>query len=592
MAGIPDIKGNVLLPLYHAMAKTDISIVIDANGKFCRATADTLSICVPCTENSAGRGGVEIEPHPLHDQIGYLVNDNEKRAVYLARIEAWSGCHPKVRAVYEYVKGGTMADDLERSGQKISDAELKLFVRFSVQADDLCHNLWEDTSVAKAWENYCTGSHVKGNLLCYVSGKYATPAVKHPRGINMSTYGAKLISCNDMTNYTFRGRFIEPAQANTISMEASQKAHAMLKYLIASHGYKCDTQAVVAWAIDNGDAQLAPFAGTDQFADIYSAVKKIESDTGIESQSKLYTDYAKDLRTALAGMGNAKILSPKSDSRRVAVMAMDAATTGRMGITFYQDLLQNDYVERVLTWHESCNWWFYNGKHDYISAPSADRIIAAVYGEPKGDGYKKIQKQARERLLHHIVCGQPLDLSWIMAAVNNVSRPMAFEKQSGTWEKGIWKDNGSWEKALSVTCALVRKYYSQKKEGFSLELDKTCTDRGYLFGRLLAIADKLEGHARYLQEGKTSHTDRPTNAVRYMTTFSSKPLRTWALIFNQLNPYIQRLNGAEWYQQQIDEIMSLFKPNELDDRPLDGRYLLGYSLQRRALTKNREDTNK
>jgi CRISPR-associated protein Csd1 len=77
-----------------------------------------------------------------------------------------------------------------------------------------------------------------------------------------------------------------------------------------------------------------------------------------------------------------------------------------------------------------------------------------------------------------------------------------------------------------------------------------------------------------------------------MSAFASKPLRTWTQIYNQLNPYIQRLNGAEWYQQQIDEVMSLFTSNELNDKALGGKYLLGYSLQRRALTnKNRKDEN-
>ncbi len=38
-------------------------------------------------------------------------------------------------------------------------------------------------------------------------------------------------------------------------------------------------------------------------------------------------------------------------------------------------------------------------------------------------------------------------------------------------------------------------------EAFSLELDTSCNDRSYLFGRLLAIADKIESYARYLQTG-------------------------------------------------------------------------------------------
>jgi len=75
-----------------------------------------------------------------------------------------------------------------------------------------------------------------------------------------------------------------------------------------------------------------------------------------------------------------------------------------------------------------------------------------------------------------------------------------------------------------------------------------------------------------------------------MSAFASKPLRTWKLIFDQLNPYIQRLDGAEWYQRQIDDIMYLFNIDDFSDKPLDGKYLLGYSLQRRALLKKNENT--
>jgi len=285
------------------------------------------------------------------------------------------------------------------------------------------------------------------------------------------------------------------------------------------------------------------------------------------------------------GKGNASKL--QHSGRRVAVMAMDAATTGRMGITFYQDMDENDYIQRILDWHETCSWIFRYKNQHFISAPSANRIIAAGFGEPKGKNYYKIQKQARERLLYSIVCGQPLDRGWMAAAVARVSQPLAFDNLYSYQSKDKWVINGTWEHALSVTCAMVRKYYN-KKEDFTLELDKSNTDRSYLFGRLLAIADKIESHARYLQ-GANDTEKRPTNAVRYMSAFSTKPLRTWKVVYGQLNPYIQRLNGADWYQQQIDEVMALFAPDALTDAPLDGKYLLGYSLQRLAFKKDKQE---
>jgi CRISPR-associated protein Csd1 len=265
-------------------------------------------------------------------------------------------------------------------------------------------------------------------------------------------------------------------------------------------------------------------------------------------------------------------------------MAVDAATTGRMAITFYQSLPQNEYLERITAWHESCCWWFWYKGNEYISAPSVDKIIAAVYGEVKGKGFLKIRKQSRERLLYHIICGESLNYSWIKAAVTRTSNPFSYTKIDDSWD--FWK----WSEELAVACAIVRKFYIQKKEVFALELDRSYRDRSYLFGRLLAIADRLENHARYLQNRDNPKGDnRPTNAVRYMSAFASKPLRTWELIYKQLNPYIQRLDGAEWYQDQIDECMSLFSSEDICDKSLNGKYLLGYSLQRRALKKKQEE---
>jgi CRISPR-associated protein Csd1 len=583
IAGVPDGKGHILLPLYHMTAKTDICVTINADGKFLRHDETPLSIPIPCTEESSTRTG-RAEPHPLHEQLTYLALNKAKRTAYLLGLEAWCESHPKIKAVHKYIAANTILEDLRSGNVEISD---KLFVRFRVETDAVeDHDLWKDKNIALAWQNYYQSIlGQKEQTICYVTGMTSPTTSKHPKGTNMSAFGAKLVSCNDDINYTYKGRFRKPEQANAISASASQKAHAMLKYLVAAHGHKVDTQAIVAWAIDNGEAQPDPFSSSDY---LYGVLVKTESDRLQEAQGELALDYTKKLRHALMGLGNAKAL--EGTPRRIAVMAMDAATTGRMGITFYQDMPQNQYIQRLIDWHESCNWWFRRDGFNYVSAPGANRIIAAVYGEPKGEGYKKIQKQARERLLYHIVCGQPLDRGWISAAVARASRPLAYD------------DIKKWRWAFAVACAIVRKHYNQKtkKEEFGLALDKTQTDRSYLFGRLLALADRLESHARHLQESKTGGTEkRPTNAVRYMSAFASKPLRTWKLIFSQLNPYIQRLNGAQWYQQQIDEIMSLFGADEFNDKSLDGKYLLGYSLQRRELSpasnkdddKNKEDEN-
>lgn len=578
IVGIPDEKGNILLPPNHTTkSNSDVCVVIDSDGIFRSADPGKLTIPIPSTEDSESRSGRAVFPHPLHDQIGYLSTNEEKREKYLLQLGEWSELHPKVEAVRKYILNNTLIEDLQTCGIKTDE---KMFVRFSVETlDDLTPNLWEDKTVSEAWQRYCKQKQSDETTLCYISGELLPITNKHPKNTNASTGNAKLISCNDNTNFTYKGRFSKPGQANAISIDASHKAHAMLKFLIATQGYKCDTQAIVTWAVDNGEAQPNLF---EDSLGIYGKTIETERETLIEAQSELDFDYAKKLNYAIRGHGNSENL--KNLNRLVAVIAVDAATTGRMAVTFYKDLQENEYIERIINWHETCCWHFRSKGKSYISAPSADRIIAAVHGAPKGEGYNKVKKQSRERILNIMLNGEKIGKAWLNASVNRVSNPFSYDKSDGGW------DFYKWEAAINVACAIAKKHYLDNKEDFKLELEKTRNDRDYLYGRMLAIADKVESHARYLQDKKSDTDKRPTNAVRYMSAFAAKPFRTWEVIYHQLNPYFQRLNGGEWYQRELDEIMSLFKEGEYEnDKPLNGKYLMGYSLQRRALNNNKNE---
>lgn len=580
IVGIPDEKGNILLPPNHtSKSNSDVCITIDSEGIFRDADQSKLTIPIPCTEDSESRSGKANFPHPLHDQIVYLSTDEKKREKYLLQLGKWSGFHPKVEAVHKYIIKNTLIEDLRRCNIKVSD---KLFIRFSVEMPgDSVPNLWEDKTVAEAWQTYIKQEQSEEIALCYITGRFLPITNKHPKNINTSTSNAKLVSCNDDVNFTYRGRFTKSGPANMISSEASHKAHAMLKYFIATQAYRCDSQAIIAWAVDSGKARLGLF---EDSLGIYGNAIKTERDRLIEAQNEIDLDYAKKLSSAIRGYGNSEKL--KNDNRQIAVIAVDAATTGRMAVTFYKELQENEYIERIISWHESCCWHFRSHGKAYISAPNADRIIAAVHGEPKGEGYSKIKKQSRERILSFILNGEKFSQAWLNAAVNRISNPFSYDKADGGW------DFYKWEAAVNTTCAIARKYYYDNKEEFDLELERTRRDRDYLYGRMLAIADRLESHARYLQDKNSDMEKRPTNAVRYMSAFAMKPFRTWEIIYRQLNPYIQRLNGGEGYQKELDGIMSLFEEGEYEnDKPLNGKYLMGYSLQRRALmnSKNKEE---
>ena len=578
-------KETILLPSNHMMKNTDICITIDEDGRFRRAEERKMSIMIPCTEKSAGRSGGAISPHPLHEEMGYLTLEKKKRENYLWQLDMWRKNNPKIDAVYKYVLGDTLKENL--STLKIKADDSKAFIRFAVEIEgDYTPNLWEDESIIGVWQEFYAKNRVEEKKMCYVTGEKQPIRLSHPKGINPFANGAKLISCNDKNNYTFRGRFTKQEQANSISESASHKGHAMLRFLIETQGYKCDTQAIVAWAVDDGKEALSLFDDSKKISnrlDIYDNDNMTMNSSTL--QGEIDMNYAHYLRDILIGKKWNKH-NDYSSKRQVAIMAVDAPTTGRMAVLFYRDMQENEYLERLLSWHESCCWWFSERGTHFVSAPSTDRIIEAVYGERKGSsdkGHDKIKKQSRLRLLNVILSGERISQAWITAAVNRVSNPFSYTKADSSW------DRYKWENTVSVTCSIVRKYLLDKKEVTELELEKTYNGRDYLYGRLLALADKIESHARYLQD-KNDSGKRPTNALRYMTAFAMKPYRTWILIYHQLNPYLQRLGGGEWYQTQIDEIISLFEEGDFENnKPLSGIYLMGFSLQRRALSKTKKE---
>ncbi|MNC52711.1 CRISPR-associated protein [compost metagenome] len=136
-----------------------------------------------------------------------------------------------------------------------------------------------------------------------------------------------------------------------------------------------------------------------------------------------------------------------------------------------------------------------------------------------------------------------------------------------------------WEKTLSITCALVNK-----EEGYGVALNLEATDRSYLFGRMLAIADVLERSALGKEE------KRATNAIRYMNAFAQRPGRTWGIIQSNLQPYQARMGtGARYYNSLLDEVGAKLQIEDYTDKPLTGLYLLGFYSQRNELYTSKKE---
>ena len=111
-----------------------------------------------------------------------------------------------------------------------------------------------------------------------------------------------------------------------------------------------------------------------------------------------------------------------------------------------------------------------------------------------------------------------------------------------------------------------------------MALNESCKDRSYLYGRLLAVADRIE----FRTYDREKDAGRITNAKRYMSTFSMRPFETWKIIEENLQPYLNKLSITErrFYENLLDGIFQLFDIEDFqkNDR-LDGLYLLGFHSQ-------------
>lgn len=613
---------KTFLPLFHTTFKSQICIILNGDGTFANATRDNkdITIIIPCTDKSAGRAS-GIAAHPLCDQLDYVGGINEKKTSdYLEGLDAWEKqatgtAKVKLKAIYTYVNAGRMILDLEDK-QLFKDSEYdtqgdaqslnhekirKIGVRFVVEIrDDLMSNVWEDKDLRQSWIDYIKprSDNQKEGLFDYLCGvQVGKIASQHPKNINSMTGNAKLLSCNDMSGYTFRGRFLNQDEAVIVDYEQSQKMHQTLRWLINNYGYNTDSQTIIVWAVDADTAPPAePY--NDSYHTLWPMLKseKTEAAKLSDAETEVDANYSKKLSKFFQGYG--KVDNIEKHAKKICIAAFDAATTGRMGLTFYQELPQDTYLENIVKWHNETSYYLTawikedeKGKDkfipkNYIGAPSFDDIIFAVYGKARGGndaGYNTLKRKVRKQLLECMFGNFPFPKNMVDMAAVRASQPMAFTDSNGKFSPG------DWNRSVGITCALARKFYKQQKEEeITLVLDETRKDRDYLFGRLLAVADRLEQAALYKADKKDI---RATNAIRLMGAFSVKPYHTWGILYQQLLPYINQLKGAGYYQSIIDDIMVLLAEEYENNKPLSPLYLLGFSAQRKVFNNKNKQEN-
>jgi len=238
-----------------------IEMTLSVDGELIHAEAipkEQQPTLIPCTPDSASRTS-SPSPHPLHDNLSYISRDYYEFAkkppkgetipylLYKEQLEAWAALgNLKVQAVYRYISSHDVIHDLIAKKVLFQDAAgkllekwtdkdatrplifsvvagdlLKAMVRFRVVVDgDDCPELWNDTHLQKDYQTFFQQEFLQEETqICYATGKKMPPTDKHGKGIRFPGDGAKIISSNDMSGFTFRGRFVDGGECISIGYD-------------------------------------------------------------------------------------------------------------------------------------------------------------------------------------------------------------------------------------------------------------------------------------------------------------------------------------------------------------------------------------
>ncbi len=244
-----------------------------------------------------------------------------------------------------------------------------------------------------------------------------------------------------------RGRFQDEEQALAFSYEASQKIHSALTWLAKQNGAYAGTQDKRLFICWNPEGKKVPSI----FGDLGL--------TGDDSVEAVEPNYRKKLIKTFQGYRNQ---FDESDS--VVIMGLDAATTGRLSVTYYYQLMASDFFDRITYWGETCNWLLLkfdgqNRPYYGIETPTFERIVKCAFGRERDSSHgksrfieigDKLLKEQIQRLVKCMVEKQPVPYDLVQALAVRASTPMAYTR-------------GNRERVLSTACAIIRKYYYERE---------------------------------------------------------------------------------------------------------------------------------
>ena len=589
MIGVRQESGFTLAPVAHTTFKPSIVITLDDKGNFISAEKydeKLPAVVIPGNENAEKRSGLlaATSPYSLCDKLKYMVKGTKSYESFIDLLSAWNSSefsHPVLASVEAYLEKGSIVNDLTESGLiKKSFGGEKIawkFVGFSDNENNAY--CWTIKSLMKSWTDYYLDYRSKNGKtdLCMITGEYVDVADFHPKNLVPGSANGKLISSSKKNTLTYAGRFSTKSQANSIGYVASQKMHNTLRFLASEQGVRFglsdfkNGKVFICW--NPSGVEIGNPGGRDFYGDDCSTTLDM-------------VDYKNQLQKALTGYRN----TLKDNNDNVVVASFESSGDGRLSVTDYAEININEYFDNLFKWDEEC--CFQNYVYG-IQTPSLTKIIEFAYGHPKkGSSELIIDDGVKFSKLHSLINGRiyggRIQSDIVKALADKVSRLYLYDNKNWIKKYGTTQR----EALLTTACSVIRKYYIDHGKEIEMSLQTDNNDLSYLYGRLLAVMERIEKAAL------NGESQREANAIKLQSRFVKTPLSTARIVQEKLTAaYLPKLKDGRrvYFEKLMGEIMD--KIGEHDEkelnRPLKDIYIIGYYQQRNAFyttNKSNEDT--
>ena len=601
---------TVLLPIYHSNKKSNgndiIEITLNKNSEV--VSVDFLgkeeSIIFPITEDSVGRAS-GIAPHSLADEISYLSEEEKnKNDVYMNNLKEWidySKINNKKSIVFleiiqKFLGKKTFLEEIFKNYYKknfisFSNGELKyldekqnekiinmkkVFLTFKIIdlfGNDKDYSVTNYKELHKDYIDYVVEKEINKKGVCDISGEEKIYCSSKHRGL----FGtSKLISVSN-NDETYYGRLKKGDEIISVGYKTSQKIHNMLKYFLENkknYTFLGENSYLINWFSDdiNNSENISVTRDIDNMYAIFDEVSIVEDKKEI---SELYnTNILKYLSGNYREVGN---------KEKYYVMVVNKISNGRVAIKYFRELKKSEFYERVSKWYNTISWkgYDYKEKRKVKKYPGIYKIINYTYGIERSGKIEFEQKKYRRDLIESLITtmidGKRIPLNIVKKMYFNVSNRQRYDK--------------TWSSVIEMACSIFKKYnidYKNKEVSEDMFDNK---DRDFLYGRLLAVFEKME-------EATFGDEKRTTNAQKLWSSFVNNPGKTMNILVDKLQPYKRKLESSKrglfiMLEKIIQEItINLMATEDFENnknKKLNENFIFGYYYQRNEFFKSKDN---